>query len=114
MIITKKSLPRRTFLRSLSTTLALPLLDAMVPALSAAKDTAANPPVRLGFVYVPNGIIMDRWTPTGEGAGFGFAPTMQPLEPFRDHMVVLSGLGRPRARRRHLAHGRPSQENRGR
>src|SRR6266700_5301336 len=92
MIITKKSLPRRTFLRSLSTTLALPLLDAMVPALSAAKDTAANPPVRLGFVYVPNGIIMDRWTPTGEGAGFGFAPTMQPLEPFRDHMVVLSGL----------------------
>jgi len=64
----------------------------MEPALSAAKDTAANPPVRLGFVYVPNGIIMDRWTPTGEGAGFGFAPTMQPLEPFRDHMLVLSGL----------------------
>jgi len=92
MIITKKSLPRRTFLRSLSTTLALPLLDAMVPALAAGKDAAANPPVRLGFVYVPNGIIMDRWTPTGEGAGFGFAPTMQPLEPFRDHMVVLSGL----------------------
>ncbi len=92
MIISKKSLPRRTFLRSLSTTLALPLLDAMEPALSAAKDTAANPPVRLGFVYVPNGIIMDRWTPTGEGAGFGFAPTMQPLEPFRDHMLVLSGL----------------------
>ena len=64
----------------------------MVPALAAGKGTAANPPVRLGFVYVPNGIIMDRWTPTGEGAGFGFAPTMQPLEPFRDHMVVLSGL----------------------
>src|SRR5438477_594467 len=92
MIITKKSLPRRTFLRSLSTTVALPLLDAMAPALAAGKDLAANPPVRLGFVYVPNGIIMDRWTPTGEGAGFSFAPTMQPLEPFRDHMLVLSGL----------------------
>ncbi|HEV2495954.1 MAG TPA: DUF1552 domain-containing protein [Terriglobia bacterium] len=92
MIITRKSLPRRTFLRGLSTTLALPLLDAMVPALSAAKDTAANPPVRLGFVYVPNGIIMERWTPMGEGAGFKFAPTMQPLEPLRDHMLVLSGL----------------------
>ena len=64
----------------------------MVPALSAAKDTAANPPVRLGFVYVPNGIIMERWTPMGEGAGFKFAPTMQPLEPLRDHMLVLSGL----------------------
>lgn len=92
MIITRKSLPRRTFLRNLGTTLALPLLDAMVPALSMAKDAAANPAMRLGFVYVPNGIIMDRWTPTGEGAGFKFAPTMQALEPFRDHMLVLSGL----------------------
>jgi len=64
----------------------------MVPALSLAKDTAANPAVRLGFVYVPNGIIMDRWTPIGEGTGFKFAPTMQALEPFRDRMLVLSGL----------------------
>lgn len=64
----------------------------MVPALSLAKDPAANPAVRLGFVYVPNGIIMNRWTPIGEGAGFKFAPTMQALEPFRDRMLVLSGL----------------------
>ena len=69
MIITRKSLPRRTFLRSLGTTVALPLLDAMVPALSLAKNTAANPAMRLGFVYVPNGIIMDKWTPVGEGDG---------------------------------------------
>src|ERR1700687_6054338 len=98
MIITKKSLPRRTFLRSLGTTLALPLLDAMVPALALAKNTAANPVVRLGYVYVPNGIIMDRWTPTGEGAGFAFAPTMQALEPFRDRLVVLSGLAQVNGR----------------
>lgn len=64
----------------------------MVPALSLAKNTAANPAMRLGFVYVPNGIIMDRWTPTGVGAGFNFASTMQALEPFRNHLLVLSGL----------------------
>jgi hypothetical protein len=92
MIITRKSLPRRTFLRSLGTTLALPLLDAMVPALSLANSPAAKPAMRLGFVYVPNGIIMDQWTPVGEGAGFKFAQTMQPLEPFRDRMLALSGL----------------------
>src|SRR5271169_6983625 len=98
MIITRKSLPRRTFLRSLGTTVALPLLDAMVPALSLAKNTAANPVMRLGFVYVPNGIIMDRWTPTGEGAGFKFAPTMQALEPFRDRVLALSGLAQANGR----------------
>lgn len=92
MMVTRKSLPRRTFLRGLGTTLALPLLDAMVPALSLAKDPAASPAIRLGFVYVPNGIIMDRWTPEGVGAGFRFASTMQSLEPFRDHLLVLSGL----------------------
>lgn len=64
----------------------------MLPALSLAKNTAASPALRLGFVYVPNGIIMDRWTPEGVGAGFKFAPTMQSLEPFRDHVLVLSGL----------------------
>jgi len=70
----------------------------MVPALALAKNTAANPVVRLGYVYVPNGIIMDRWTPTGEGAGFAFAPTMQALEPFRDRLVVLSGLAQVNGR----------------
>ena len=98
MILTRKSLPRRTFLRGLGTTLALPLLDAMVPALSLAKSTAASPVMRLGFVYVPNGIIMDRWTPIGEGTEFQFSPTMQPLEPFRDRMLVLSGLAQENGR----------------
>src|SRR5437762_1187088 len=92
MLVTRKSLPRRTFLRSFGTVIALPLLDAMVPALTLTKNTAANPTARLGFVYVPNGIIMERWTPISEGAGFAFSPIMQALEPFSDHLLVLSGL----------------------
>jgi hypothetical protein len=89
MIITKKTLPRRTFLRGAGTLLALPLLDAMVPA---ATPHAAKAVVRLGFVYVPNGIIMDKWTPASVESGFAYAPTMKPLEPLREHLLVLSGL----------------------
>lgn len=70
----------------------------MVPAFSLARNTAANPAMRLGFVYVPNGIIMDKWTPMGEGEGFKFAPTMQTLEPFRDRVLVLSGLAQANGR----------------
>lgn len=70
----------------------------MVPALSLAKNTAANPTTRLGFVYVPNGIIMDRWTPAGESAGFAFSPIMQALEPFRERLLVLSGLAQVNGR----------------
>lgn len=92
MIVTRKALPRRTFLRGLGTTLALPFLDAMTPAFGATRNTAAKPAVRLGFVYVPNGIIMDRWTPKGDGAGFEFMPIMKPLEPFRGQLLVLNGL----------------------
>jgi hypothetical protein len=92
MIITKKSLPRRMFLRGLGATVALPMLDAMAPAMAATVTSAAKPAVRLGFVYVPNGIIMDRWTPSKAGTGFEFTPTMKALEPYRDHLTVLSGL----------------------
>ena len=81
MIITKKSLPRRMFLRGLGATVALPMLDAMAPAMAATVTSAAKPAVRLGFVYVPNGIIMDRWTPSKVGTGFEFTPTMKALEP---------------------------------
>ena len=99
MIVTKKSLPRRTFLRGIGTTLALPLLDAMVPAFAATRNTAAKPICRTAFVYVPNGIIMDRWTPATEGAGFEFTPILKPLAAYRDRLLVLSGLahvnGRP-------------------
>ena len=79
MFITKMSLPRRTFLRGLGATLALPLLDAMVPALSALAATAAKPARRLGFVYVPNGVIQDQWVPATVGAGFELSPTLSPL-----------------------------------
>jgi len=92
MIITKKALHRRTFLRGIGTALALPLLDAMVPAMAATRVTSANPAVRLGFVYVPNGIIQKGWLPSTTGAGFEFASTMKPLEPFRDKLLVLSNL----------------------
>ena len=89
MIVTRKSLARRTFLRGIGTTLALPLLDAMKPAF--ASSTAPRP-VRTAFVYIPNGAIMERWTPAAEGAAFEFTPTLKPLEPLREHLNVISGL----------------------
>ncbi len=92
MIITKKALPRRTFLRGLGTTLALPLLDAMAPAFAGTKSSVARPVCRMGFVYVPNGVIMDRWTPAAEGAGFELTPTLNALAPFKDRLLVLTGL----------------------
>lgn len=96
MIITKKSLARRTFLRGVGTTLALPFLDSMVPALASAA--AAKPVVRLGFVYHPVGMILDRWMPKTEGAGFEFTPTMKALEPFREDLTVLTGLAQVNGR----------------
>ena len=94
MLITKKHLPRRTFLRGMGVTLALPLLDSMIPAQTVIRKTAAAPSPRLGFVYVPHGAIMDKWTPTTEGAGFEFSPILKPLEPFRDRLPI----GRPAGR----------------
>jgi len=96
MIITKKSLHRRTFLRGLGTTLALPLLDSMVPAFAA--PALNKPALRLGFVYHATGMIMDRWTPSAEGAAFEFTPTMMPLEPFRDRLLVMTGLAQVNGR----------------
>ena len=92
MIITKKAIPRRTVLRGLGAALALPLLDGMVPAFAAIRNTPANPVRRLGVVYVPNGMMMEHWTPTTEGTGFDFPTILQPLEPFRNHLQVLSGM----------------------
>ncbi len=90
MIITRKSLPRRTFLRGIGATLALPLLDSMVPAMAAAPSIAS--PTRLSFVYVPNGMIMDQWTPAALGSHYESPKILEPLAPFRDDMLVLSGL----------------------
>jgi hypothetical protein len=92
MLITKTSLHRRTFLRGMGTTLALPVLDAMVPALSALKDTAAKPVQRFGAVYIGNGANMSQWTPATEGVGFEFSPILKPLEAFRDRVLVVTGL----------------------
>jgi Protein of unknown function (DUF1552) len=92
MMISKKALSRRTILRGISAGLALPLLDSMVPALSAFAKSQAAPVNRFGVIYQPNGMNMSAWLPTTEGAGFEFTPTMKPLEPFRDRMLVLSGL----------------------
>jgi hypothetical protein len=87
-MVFKKAIPRRTFLKGLGTTLALPLLDGMIPALTAAE----NPVKRLSIVYVPNGRIMDRWTPKTLGTDFELPLLLQPFAPFRDRLLVLSGL----------------------
>ena len=92
MIITKKTLSRRTLLRGVGATVALPLLDGMVPALSALARTAAAPTPRFGAVYVPNGMVMRDWTPATRGPGFELTPILQPLSPYRDQLLVLSGL----------------------
>src|SRR5438105_9508702 len=92
MIITKTAIPRRTLLRGLGAALALPLLDGMVPALSAMANTAAKPINRFGVVYLPNGVIMKAYLPTSEGVGFELSPTLSPLAPFRSQALVLSGL----------------------
>ena len=80
------------FLKGLGATVALPLLDAMVPAMAAVNESPAKPVQRLGVVYVPNGRIMQNWTPATEGAGFALPPTLAPLAPYRDRLMVLSGL----------------------
>src|ERR1700688_2516674 len=91
--ITKKHLPRRTFLRGvMGATISLPLLDSMIPPMTALAATAANPKSRLGFIYVPHGAVMDKFTPSTEGAGFEFTPILSPLEPFRDRLTIISGL----------------------
>jgi hypothetical protein len=92
MIITKKALPRRTFLRGLQATLALPLLDAMIPAATALAQTAAKPVRRLGFVYVPMGCDHGRWTPAGQGALGDLSPILAPLEPVKEQLTVVTNL----------------------
>jgi uncharacterized protein DUF1552 len=92
MIIAKNALPRRTVLRGLGSMLALPLLDSMVPALSAWQKTSAKPINRFGVMYVPNGMIMKNYLPVIEGDAFELTPTLSALAPFREHVLVLSGL----------------------
>ncbi len=93
MNIFKMALPRRTFLRGMGVTIALPLLDAMIPAFSVLAKTAARPVKRLGFIYTPNGATMSAWTPAGEGSALTeLSPTLSALAPFRDQVIVPTGL----------------------
>src|SRR5206468_6252953 len=92
MNITKKVISRRQALRGIGTVVALPFLDAMVPALSAQAKTAAKPINRLGVMYIPNGMIMNKWTPVLDGTAYEFTPTLSSLAPYRDQLLVLSNL----------------------
>lgn len=96
MIVSKKSLGRRTVLRGVGATLALPMLDAMVPALSGISGRAAEPVRRLGWVYAPNGMAMSSWTPAKVGS-LELSPILSPLAAYREQMVVISGLAQGQA-----------------
>ena len=94
MFIEKKFLPRRTFLRGAGAAmLGLPLLDAMVPALSALEKTAAKPVQRLGFVYIPNGVAQPYWWPKSAGPSLELSPILAPLEKVKDQVTLLE-IGR--------------------
>jgi hypothetical protein len=99
MIVTKLALPRRTFLRGVGAALALPLLDAMVPAFTPLAQSAGAPIRRMGFIYAPNGFIREFWTPDTAGSTFDLKPSLKALEPFRDQMQIVSGLRICRPRR---------------
>ena len=92
MIITKKAIPRRTFLRGMGAAVALPLLDAMVPSMTAFARTPARPVRRLGFVYMPMGCDLPRWTPAGDGRVVELSPTLQSLRPVADQLTILTNL----------------------
>ena len=92
MFITRKHLSRRSVLRGVGVSMALPLLDAMVPAHTALAKTAAAAKARMAFVYFPHGAVMDKWTPTKDGADFDLPPILAPLKPFQQHLTVISGM----------------------
>ena len=101
MFITKKHISRRTVLKGAGVSLALPLLDAMVPAATALGQTAAAPKMRTGFFYIPHGAVMhntahgpamDKWTPSGAGADFELSPILSPLEPYKEYLTSFANL----------------------
>ena len=92
MFLTRKHLSRRTVLKGAGASIALPLLDAMIPARTALAETAAAPNLRLGFVYFPHGALQNEWEPRQTGRGFEFPFILEPLEPLREHLTVVSGL----------------------
>jgi Protein of unknown function (DUF1552) len=92
MSVSRKGLSRRTFLRGLGGCVALPLLDAMAPALCSAAGQQPRPPIRLAFIYAPNGVTMSHWKPVAAGRDFAYPRILSPLEPFRQDVLVVSGL----------------------
>ncbi len=98
MMLFNKTIPRRSFIRGVSAAVALPLLDAMTPVFASNHDSVDLYPQRFSTAYVPNGIIMDKWTPSIDGAAFEMTPTLQPLSPFKQKMLVLTGLAHKNAR----------------
>lgn len=92
MFLTRKHLSRRSVLKGAGASIALPLLDAMIPAHTALANTAAAPQARLGFVYFPHGAVMQHWTPKLTGHDFEFSPVLKPLESLREYVTVVSGL----------------------
>ena len=94
MFVTKRALSRRTILRGMGTTLALPFLESMVPAASALAQTRANPPQRFGAVYFPNGAPMNYWMPKTANGDLEITPILKPLEPYRDQLTLVGNLSR--------------------
>jgi hypothetical protein len=92
MFVTKKHLSRRTVLRGIGVGVALPLLDAMVPAATALAQTAAAPKLKVGFIYFPHGAIMSKWTPAAEGTSFELSPLLEPLAAHKSRLTIVSGL----------------------
>src|SRR4051794_9542695 len=93
MFISRKNVPRRTILKAVGASIGLPLIEAMIPAATAWADTpAGKTPKRFAFVGFPHGAIMDRWSPQETGTNFSISPILQPLEPFRKHLTIISGL----------------------
>src|SRR4249920_954132 len=95
--LTRRHLSRRTFLNGMGVTMALPLLESMVPAATALAQTAAKGRTRLACIYVPHGATMDKWTPATEGTGYELSEILQPLKPFRDRINIISDLSHPQA-----------------
>jgi hypothetical protein len=94
MVVVKKSLPRRTFLRGMGAAVALPFLESMSPAMTPLAQSPAKPPLRFGAVYLPNGCVMDNWTPKTTDGTLDFKPVLKPLEAFRDQITVIGNLTR--------------------
>jgi len=97
MIVTRKHVSRRTFLRGAGVALGLPLLESMVPAATALGQTVANPRIRLGFLYMPHGAMMSNWTPATEGSDYELSRILSPLKEVKNHLVIVSGLGHKNA-----------------